>query len=421
MTLARLERAGWLREVGGWFEAIVVPTGPAMSEYPRARCGTNRLLAVVPRPRRFVDGRRRRAPPVRRPPGVSTTSCARSPRCPRTPSTPTPPTCGCSPNGWRGAGSSTRPTSAAPRSGATWRTCRPASSPAAASPARRRRCGATSVGRCTTGERQADPTIGLHIGGAEGRLPRVLDRRELGAAARRPRRPTASPTGVAAATTPCSRSCTAAAFACRSCVRSTSVRSTSTSGGWWCGARARRSGGCRSANPASTRCGAGWPFAHDVVAPDEGPARVRQRARAAGSRRATCAGSSTAVHRARPTRMRCATPSRPICSTAEPISGRCRSCSVTPTLRPPSATLTSAASGSEPPIARPILEHEHRPRRPRPGDALGTLAAPQEHRVPRPPDRPLLAAGEVRRRPCRRRPADRASIPAIWSAPGCSG
>ena len=22
MTLARLERAGWLREVGGWFEAI---------------------------------------------------------------------------------------------------------------------------------------------------------------------------------------------------------------------------------------------------------------------------------------------------------------------------------------------------------------------------------------------------------------
>ena len=39
MALARLERSGWLHEVGGWFEAIGSRVGPAMREYP-APCGT---------------------------------------------------------------------------------------------------------------------------------------------------------------------------------------------------------------------------------------------------------------------------------------------------------------------------------------------------------------------------------------------
>ncbi len=242
-----------------------------MSEYPEHDAGRTDFWRWWRRSRRFVDGRCRTASPLHRRRGVSTTSCTRSRRCPRTPSTPTRPTCGCSPNGWPGAESSTRPTSAAPRSGATWRTCRPASSRVAASLARRRRCGGTSGGRCTTGERRPTPRSGCtsvapkagsHACSTAASWPRCST----------PPRPMGSPNGVVAATTPLSRSCTAAAFASRSSVRSTSVRSSSTRACWWSGARVRRSGACRSANPASTRLRRWLAVRHDVVALDEGPA-----------------------------------------------------------------------------------------------------------------------------------------------------
>ena len=226
-------------------------------------CRSTRCFDRRPMPRASSRHRRR---------GGSTTSCTRSRRCPRTPSTPTRPTCGCSPNGWPGAAWSTRPTSAGRRSGATWPTCRPASSRAAASPARRRPSGGTSGGRCTTGERQADPDDS----GSTSVAPKAASHACSTAASwprcSMPPRPTASPNGDGAATTPSSRSCTAAVSASRSCVRSTSVRSSSTKVRWWSGARARRSGACRSANPASTRCGGGWPFVTTWCALDEGPA-----------------------------------------------------------------------------------------------------------------------------------------------------
>jgi site-specific recombinase XerD len=67
----------------------------------------------------------------------------------------------------------------------------------------------------------ADPTIGLHVAGGSGRLPRVLDGRELGQLLDGP---AASPPGASAATTLCSRSSTAPDCASRSCVGSSCSR-----------------------------------------------------------------------------------------------------------------------------------------------------------------------------------------------------
>ena len=61
--------------------------------------------------------------------------------------------------------------------------------PAHRSPARRRRCAATSAGCARTGALAADPSAGLSAPAGEGRLPRVLRGDELDVAARRRRRP----------------------------------------------------------------------------------------------------------------------------------------------------------------------------------------------------------------------------------------
>ena len=109
------------------------------------------------------------------------------------------------------------------------------------------------------------------------------------------------------------------------------------------------------------RCGRGWRSGttwcdadgagRDVCSPTSG---------ASGSRRATCAGSSIAARRRRPTRTPCATASPPTCSTGAPTSASCRSCSVTPTWPPRSATPTSAGSGCGRCTPRATHAHEHR-------------------------------------------------------------
>ena len=195
------------------------------------------------------------------------------------------------------------------------------------------------------GLRRADPTIGLHVAGGSGRLPRVLDGRELGqlldgAGARR-RADLAQATRRRRARDPVRLG--------RPRVRAVLARARAD--------RSRRAGarrvgqGREGASRPARRTGRGRRLAawlairHDVVPFRRGPDRVRQRARQAGSRHATCGGSSTAARRRPPIRTPCGTRSPPICSTAAPICGRSRNCSVTPTWQPPSVTLTSAASG----------------------------------------------------------------------------
>ena len=41
MALARLERTGWVRETGGWFEPVVSWSGPSVNEYPRPGAPTS--------------------------------------------------------------------------------------------------------------------------------------------------------------------------------------------------------------------------------------------------------------------------------------------------------------------------------------------------------------------------------------------
>ena len=175
------------------------------------------------------------------------------------------------------------------------------------------------------------------------------------------------------------------------------------------------------ASPASTHCGDGWPFAA-TWSPS-----TRARVVFANER----GQPAHAARRAPDPRPPFAEPTHPhaLAPHVRHASARRRR---RPPLRPgaarPLRRVDHPALHSRQPRAaqvrlshRHILAHEHRPRRPRPGDALDAVAEPQEHRLPRPPDRPLLAAREVRRRSCRRRPADAASTLAIWSAPGCSG
>ena len=67
MTLARLERTGWVREAGGWFEAVVACADLADGERRRAarrvraswRCAANTLDRSVRRAPRPADADRR--------------------------------------------------------------------------------------------------------------------------------------------------------------------------------------------------------------------------------------------------------------------------------------------------------------------------------------------------------------------------
>ncbi len=102
-------------------------------------------------------------------------------------------------------------------------------------------------------------------------------------------------------------------------------------------------------------------------------------------------------------------------------AGRSRSCSGTGTWRPRSATRTSAASGCGPPTTRRIHEHEHRRRRSAPVVAVAAVVAETQHRGTRPPDRVVLAVGQVHRRSGRVPGYRQASIRATSSAPACSG
>ena len=115
--------------------------------------------------------------------------------------------------------------------------------PAHASPARPRRCGATSAGCARTGRHRRRPV--RRPVGAPGRRPAAP-----GAARRRAhallddppaarRRPTTR-APCAAATTPCSSCSTAAACGWPSCAASTRPTSTSADGGSRCGARASK-------------------------------------------------------------------------------------------------------------------------------------------------------------------------------------
>ncbi len=190
----------------------LVPTGAAMSEYPDHDAGRTDFWRWWRRSRHFVDGRHRTR--LRSVAGVASRRLRALAHVvvPEHRRRLLGRRAAVRRMGAPGAESSTRPTSAGPRSGATWPTCRPgefARRSIARKAAALRRYFRWSV---HNGGASADPTIGLHIGGAEGRLPRVLDRREL-AQMLDAAPPEASPNGVGAATMPCSRSCTAAAFA----------------------------------------------------------------------------------------------------------------------------------------------------------------------------------------------------------------
>ena len=93
------------------------------------------------------------------------------------------------------------------------------------------------------GHLTADPTVGLQAPAGDGRLPRVLDRRDLDELLEGPR-PTTSRTGGADATTPCSRCSTARACGSASCAGSTSSSLDLDRGGgrrcWGKGAKQRR-------------------------------------------------------------------------------------------------------------------------------------------------------------------------------------
>ena len=150
-----------------------------------------------------------------------------------------------------------------------------ASSLAAASPARPRRCGDTSVGRCAMGERRRSDARSAHrwrrAGSHACSTTASSARCSIGATRGRTRM--ASP----------ARRCRARdavrqrGSRLASSVRSTSVRSSSTTGAGRCGARGPRSDGSRSASPVSTRCGVAR-HSPRRGRPRGGPGAVRQRA-----------------------------------------------------------------------------------------------------------------------------------------------
>ena len=126
------------------------------------------------------------------------------------------------------------------------------------------------------------------------------------------------------------------------------------------------------------------------------------------------AACSTGAARRPRTRTPCATRSLRTCSTAAPTCVRYRSSSVTPTCRPPSGTLTSAVSACGrvrryPPAGAGMIGVTTNPSEPTSSASGGSTRRTGRRRDPRPADRALLAAGEVRGRSRRASGSRRAS------------
>ncbi len=194
------------------------------------------------------------------------------------------------------------------------------------------------------------------------------------------RRPMASPTGGAGATTPCSSCCTAPVCGSASSVGCRSRRCRSTAAAatvWGKGAKERR---VPVSEPAVRAVRRWLAVRGEVLPPEAGDVLFgNERGRRADAARRPPDHRPPVAERQR-IRTRCVTPSPPTCSTVAPTCERCRSCSVTPMSRRRSDTLTSAGSDCRLLTARPTPEHEHRSRRPRPPDAVDALAEPPQHR-----------------------------------------
>ena len=172
MALARLERTGWVREAGGWFEPVVSRSRATMREYPPVRAPSR--PAVGPASDDAPD-----APDDGSPPGRSTPSPARCPPCRTTRWPPTPRTCAASPRGRPGPASRSR--AAVKRTNlrrylAFLTTREYARRSVARKAAALRRYFKWLV---RAGHLDVDPTVGLQARGGDGRLPRVLERRDL--------------------------------------------------------------------------------------------------------------------------------------------------------------------------------------------------------------------------------------------------
>ena len=296
------------------------------------------------------------------------------------------------------------------RCAATSPTSPPAATPSARSPARRRRCGATSAGCAARAHRAT--TRPRALSAPEGRRPPAprAPRRRARRAARRAAHPVERLTSRARA--PARRRRARGALrqraAGRRALRPRRRRRRPRRG------RRRRSG-ARAPSCAGSPLGEpavdavdGWlATGRPIWSPREPPGRRRvpQPPGPAPHAPRRPADPRPPARRRRPTRTPCATPTLRTCSKAEPTCGRCRSCSATPTWRPPRSTLTSPATGCGPSTTRPTLV---------PRSSWTTTPAPTstelwtdykadgEREMPRAADPPLLAAGEVRRRSGRR-------------------
>ena len=392
MALARLERSGWVREAGGWFEAVV-----SWSRRRRDPTTLDRWLSASDEASANTLDSMSRASP--------TTPTAR--------------------RSWRLDSFAQSLTSLSAHTVARLRRRRPRLrrvGGAGGDHRARRRSSARPVRRylayLTT--RAVRPAQHRPQGGRAAPLLRLVacagawrrPTRRSGVQATRRRRPAAprarpprprraarraaAPDGRAgvaprAATTPCSRCSTARACGSASCAGSTSSSldlaaarrrgvGQGRQGAPGAAVARRRSRALRRWLRAAPRGRAG------ATGADAGGA-VRQRARAAGSRRATCAASSTGGRRRRRIRTRCATASPPTCSTAAPTCGRCRSCSGTRDVATTqrythvSRERLRAAYNSAPP-AGVSERREHRRRRPVPRACSGTAGSSGAARRP---------------------------------------
>ena len=328
-----------------------------------------------------------------------------------------------------------RPRSTAGCSAATWPYLGTRRRARAPSPGRR-----PSLRRYFGWLRRARPGRGRPDGrplGAEGRGPPAAGaaRRRAPPAARRAAggEPATIRRRPRRATTPSSSCSTAAACGSASCAACASGDVDLAGGvGHRLGQGRQAAPGARSAAPAVDGASAGGSTGgRDALADAGAPpadAAVPQPARAAAHAPGRPADRSTAGRRRPRTPTPSGTPSPPTCSTAVPTCGPCRSCSATPTWRRPSSTLTSAGAAarasSTPPIRGPDRTGEERRGPTTPSDVERLWAdykAAGAPRRARPADPPLLAAGQVRRRPGRRRPARRTSSRPTSSATASSG